>query len=100
MQNFLDIDQIEASELRAILDQASQMKLARSGLTRGSLDAKQSLEGHMVALIFEKPSTRTRISFAVGVQQMGGNSMVISGNEMHLGHGETISDTALSLIHI
>ena len=94
MQNFLDIDQIEASELRAILDQASQMKLARSGLTRGSLDAKQSLEGHMVALIFEKPSTRTRISFAVGVQQMGGNSMVISGNEMHLGHGETISDTA------
>ena len=48
----------------------------------------------MVALIFEKPSTRTRISFAVGVQQMGGNSMVISGNEMHLGHGETISDTA------
>ena len=40
MQNFLDIDQIEASELRAILDQASQMKLARSGLTRGSLDAK------------------------------------------------------------
>ena len=94
MQNFLDIDQIEASELRAILDQASQMKLARSGLTRGSLDAKQSLEGHMVALIFEKPSTRTRISFAVGVQQMGGNSMVISGSEMHLGHGETISDTA------
>jgi ornithine carbamoyltransferase len=48
----------------------------------------------MVALIFEKPSTRTRISFAVGVQQMGGNSMVISGSEMHLGHGETISDTA------
>ena len=94
MQNFLDIDQIEASELRAILDQASQMKLARSGLTRGSLDAKQSLEGHMVALIFEKPSTRTRISFAVGVQQMGGNSMVISGSEMHLGYGETISDTA------
>ena len=94
MQNFLDIDQIEASELRAILDQASQMKLARSGLTRGSLDAKQSLEGHMVALIFEKPSTRTRISFAVGVQQMGGNSMVISGSEMHLGYGETIADTA------
>ena len=94
MQNFLDIDQIEASELRAILDDANQIKKARSGLTRGAPDAKQSLEGHMVALIFEKPSTRTRISFVVGVQQMGGNSMVISGNEMHLGHGETISDTA------
>ena len=94
MQNFLDIDQIEASELRAILDQASATKKARAGLKRGVLDVEKVLEGHMVALIFEKPSTRTRISFAVGVQQMGGESMVISGSEMHLGHGETIADTA------
>ena len=71
MQNFLDIDQIEASELRAILDQASHTKKARAGLKRGALDVEKVLEGHMVALIFEKPSTRTRISFAVGVQQMG-----------------------------
>jgi ornithine carbamoyltransferase len=94
MQNFLDIDQIEASELRAILDQASHTKKARAGLTRGALDFEEVLKGHMVALIFEKPSTRTRISFAVGVQQMGGKSMIISGNEMHLGHGEAIADTA------
>lgn len=94
MQNFLDIDQIEASELRAILEQASHTKKARAGYTRGALDVEKALEGHMVALIFEKPSTRTRISFAVGVQQMGGNSMVISGREMHLSHGETIADTA------
>ena len=48
----------------------------------------------MVALIFEKPSTRTRVSFDVGVRQMGGETMVLSGREMQLGHGETIADTA------
>ncbi|PJN95629.1 ornithine carbamoyltransferase, partial [Amaricoccus sp. HAR-UPW-R2A-40] len=48
----------------------------------------------MVALIFEKPSTRTRVSFDVGVRQMGGQSLVLSGAEMQLGHGETIADTA------
>ena len=48
----------------------------------------------MVALIFEKPSTRTRISFDVGVRQMGGQTMVLSGSDMQLGHGETIADTA------
>jgi hypothetical protein len=48
----------------------------------------------MVALIFEKPSTRTRVSFDVGVRQMGGQTMVLSGTEMQLGHGETIADTA------
>jgi ornithine carbamoyltransferase len=48
----------------------------------------------MVALIFEKPSTRTRVSFDVGVRQMGGQTMVLSGTDMQLGHGETIADTA------
>ena len=48
----------------------------------------------MVALIFEKPSTRTRVSFDVGVRQMGGETMVLSGGDMQLGHGETIADTA------
>ena len=49
----------------------------------------------MVALIFEKPSTRTRVSsFDVGVRQLGGETMVLSGKEMQLGHGETIADTA------
>ena len=48
----------------------------------------------MVALVFEKPSTRTRVSFDVGVRQMGGETLVLSGAEMQLGHGETIADTA------
>ena len=57
-------------------------------------DDERALDGRMVALIFEKPSTRTRVSFDVGVRQMGGQSMVLSGNDMQLGHGETIADTA------
>lgn len=77
-----------------MLDQAAVMKTARSGLPKGTPDEDQPLAGHMVALIFEKPSTRTRVSFDVGVRQMGGQTMVLSGSDMQLGHGETIADTA------
>ncbi|MBZ0124286.1 MAG: ornithine carbamoyltransferase, partial [Roseovarius sp.] len=64
------------------------------GRARGAPDDDQPLAGRMVALIFEKPSTRTRVSFDVGVRQMGGQTMLLSGAEMQLGHGETIADTA------
>ncbi len=94
MTHFLDIHKTDPTELRAILDQAATMKAARAGRPRGVLDEDQPLSGHMVALIFEKPSTRTRVSFDVGVRQMGGQTMVLSGNDMQLGHGETIADTA------
>ena len=77
-----------------MIDQAAAMKQARAGRAKGAADDAQPLAGHMVALIFEKPSTRTRVSFDVGVRQMGGQSMVLSGSEMQLGHGETIADTA------
>ena len=70
------------------------MKAARAGRPRGAPDAEQPLAGRMVALVFEKPSTRTRVSFDVGVRQMGGETLVLSGAEMQLGHGETIADTA------
>jgi len=94
MTHFLDIHKTEPAELRAIIDQARQMKDARNGHPRGTPDAEQPLAGRMVALIFEKPSTRTRVSFDVGVRQMGGQTMVLSGADMQLGHGETIADTA------
>lgn len=94
MNDFLDINKIPADDLRAILDQAHAMKAARQGRLRGTPDDEQPLAGHMVALIFEKPSTRTRISFDVGVRQMGGETMVLSGADMQLGHGETVADTA------
>ena len=94
MTHFLDIHKTDAADLRAILDQAHAMKSARAGRPRGTPDDDQPLAGRMVALIFEKPSTRTRVSFDMGVRQMGGQTMVLSGSDMQLGHGETIADTA------
>jgi ornithine carbamoyltransferase len=94
MNHFLDLHATPAAELRGMLAQAAAMKAARDGLPRGAADAERPLDGRLVALIFEKPSTRTRVSFDVGVRQMGGEAIVLSGAEMQLGHGETIADTA------
>ena len=94
MHHFLDIHTTDKPALRQIIDQSLAMKQARAGRPRGAPDDEQPLAGHMVALIFEKPSTRTRVSFDVGVRQMGGQTMVLSGSDMQLGHGETIADTA------
>lgn len=94
MPHFLDIHTTAAGDLRAMLDAAQAMKAARDGRPKGAPDDDQPLAGRMVALIFEKPSTRTRVSFDVGIRQMGGQTMVLSGREMQLGHGETIADTA------
>ncbi|MDO6483183.1 ornithine carbamoyltransferase [Shimia thalassica] len=94
MNHFLDIHKTDAADLRGIIDSAKAVKNARNGKPKGALDADLPLKDHMVALIFEKPSTRTRVSFDVGVRQMGGQTMVLSGKEMQLGHGETIADTA------
>ena len=94
MTHFLDIHKPPAADLRAIIECARAMKKARQGRPRGAPDDVQPLAGRMVALIFEKPSTRTRVSFDVGVRQMGGQTMVLSGADMQLGHGETIADTA------
>ncbi|SIT03883.1 ornithine carbamoyltransferase [Paracoccus saliphilus] len=94
MKHFLDIHATSKDELRSIIDQAHAMKTARNGRPKGTPDDELPLAGRMVALIFEKPSTRTRVSFDVGVRQMGGQTMVLSGSEMQLGHGETIADTA------
>ena len=94
MNHFLDIDSTPQNDLRGIIDNAIAIKNARAGKPQGALDADQPLKDHMVALIFEKPSTRTRVSFNVGVRQLGGQSMVLSGTDMQLGHGETIADTA------
>ncbi|MDO6726068.1 MAG: ornithine carbamoyltransferase [Cognatishimia sp.] len=94
MKHFLDIHKTDQTELRGIIESAKTMKESRKGLSRGTPDVEQPLKNQMVALIFEKPSTRTRVSFDVGVRQMGGQTMVLSGKEMQLGHGETIADTA------
>ncbi|MEM1276706.1 MAG: ornithine carbamoyltransferase [Pseudomonadota bacterium] len=94
MKHFLDLDQVPAAELRAILEDSLALKSARAGQSKLTPDADQPFANKIVAMIFTKPSTRTRISFDVGIRQMGGETMVLSGQEMQLGHGETIADTA------
>ena len=94
MRHFLDIDKTDQDDLKAIIANGRRMKDARGDVPKATPDAEQPLSNRMVALIFEKPSTRTRVSFDVGVRQMGGEAMVLSGKEMQLGHGESIADTA------
>ena len=87
-KHFLDLDELDGATLRAILDSAVEMR-------RGGRDgAGGPLAGKSVALIFEKPSTRTRVSFEVGVRQLGGHAVALSAREMQLGRGETVADTA------
>ena len=90
MRHFLDIKDFDAKTLQAILDDARALKTAlRSGGTH-----PQPLAGKSVAMIFEKPSTRTRVSFEVGISQLGGSPIILSDGNMQLGRGETIEDTA------
>lgn len=94
MRHFLDIDTTAPEDLRGMIEHARGMKRVRAGKPKGEPHDDRPLDGRMVALIFEKPSTRTRISFDVGVRQLGGQTMVLSGAEMQLGHGESVADTA------
>ena len=94
MPDFLDIHTTSPEDLRAILDSAHAMKSARVGRPKGTRDGVLAFSDRVVALIFEKPSTRTRVSFDVGIRQLGGESMVLSGADMQMSQGETIADTA------
>ncbi len=94
MNHFLDIHKTDKDDLRSIIDAAKAIKDKRNGRPRAAPDDDLPLKDRMVALIFEKPSTRTRVSFDIGARQMGGQTMVLSGADMQLGHGETIADTA------
>lgn len=87
--HFLDLADIDANELRSMIEQAktTKKKLAAGG-------THKPLEGKTLAMIFEKPSTRTRVSFDVGMRQLGGETLVLSGQEMQLGSSETMADTA------
>ena len=93
-RHFIDLWQLDSSELRAILDQAHAMKRARQGWPKGRVDADAPLEGHTMAMIFEKNSTRTRFSFEAAMRQLGGDSIIATASDMQLGRGETVEDTA------
>jgi ornithine carbamoyltransferase len=94
MPHFLDLAGAKAAGLRLILDEAHRRKAARIGIPRGTPDADAPLAGHTLAMIFEKPSTRTRFSFDMAMRQLGGTSIVTSAGDMQLGRGETVEDTA------
>ena len=94
VKHFLSLSDIAANELRAILDETHRIKKARAGLAKGQVDADAPLNGHTLALIFEKSSTRTRFSFDMAMRQLGGTSITATSNDMQLGRGETIEDTA------
>ncbi|MGD9501927.1 MAG: ornithine carbamoyltransferase [Methyloceanibacter sp.] len=91
-RHFLDIDALDAKTLRAIIDWAAAMK--RKGRVPKALKVKP---GAVLAMIFEKPSTRTRVSFEVAMHQLGGSSVVLDPQDMQLGRGETLGDTARAL---
>lgn len=93
-RHFLDLDRLEAPTLRGILDAAAATKRARAGRPRGEPDAGQALKGRLLAMIFDKPSTRTRVSFDVAMRQLGGSTIVLNSDDMQLGRGETVADTA------
>ena len=81
-----------ADELRRMLD--ARRARSRASARKGVRPRYRPLEGKMLAMIFEKPSTRTRVSFDVGMRQLGGETIMLTGTEMQLGRGETIADTA------
>ena len=93
-KHFLDISDFDAATLNGILSRARAMKDARRGLPKGLLEKDEPLKGRMLALIFERPSTRTRVSFEVGMRQLGGQTLVLTAADMQLGRGETVADTA------
>ncbi|MGF7158648.1 ornithine carbamoyltransferase [Rhodoligotrophos appendicifer] len=90
----MDIQDFKADTLRQLLSHSRAMKQARNGSSQGVVEPNRPLDGRVLAMIFEKPSTRTRVSFDVAMRQLGGSTLVLSANDMQLGRGETISDTA------
>ena len=88
-RHFTDLASVAAEDLRAILDDAGQRK---SRLKAGDRD--RPFDGKVLAMIFDKPSTRTRVSFDVAMRQLGGETIMLTGTEMQLGRSETIADTA------
>jgi ornithine carbamoyltransferase len=90
VRHFLDLTDFDSATLRQILDGAKHIKANRAG----ALDGVGPLAGKVLALVFEQPSTRTRVSFDVGMRELGGQTLMLTGAEMQLGRGETIADTA------
>ena len=95
MKNFINISDISKKDLRLILENAKARKRKRININKNDVDADTPLNGKILVMIFEKPSTRTRISFDVAVKQLGGKSLTLNPDEIHYGNGnESLDDTA------
>lgn len=94
MAHFLDLSDAGADAIAAMLNDAIDRKAARKGLPKAAPDADAPLAGHVLALVFEKNSTRTRVSFDIAMRQLGGSVLLLDSASSQLGRGETIADTA------
>jgi len=94
IRHFLDLADAGGNALAAMLDEAMTRKQARTGWPKGKADADAPLAGRTLAMIFEKNSTRTRVSFDMAMRQLGGTTIVMDAGSMQLGRGETVADTA------
>ncbi len=84
-RHFIDLDRLSGEEVRALLDEARRRKDARIGQPKGAADFDRPLDGHVLAMIFQKNSTRTRVSFDVGMRQLGGAALVLNAGETQMG---------------
>ena len=93
-RHFLNLADAGSAAVSAMLADAQTRKQARAAWPKGRVDADAPLSGHVLAMIFEKNSTRTRVSFDMAMRQLGGSAIVMESGGMQLGRGETIADTA------
>ena len=98
-RHFLELDAVPAADLRRIVDEGLRRKAARAGVGKGAADSvvpglDAPLAGRVLAMVFEKPSTRTRVSFEMAIRQLGGDATVLNAGDLQLGRGETVADTA------
>ncbi|MEP2988734.1 MAG: ornithine carbamoyltransferase [Parasphingorhabdus sp.] len=93
-RHFLNLSDAGGDAIAAMIADAIDRKAVRENFPKGKHDPDAPLEDHILAMIFEKSSTRTRVSFDVGIRQLGGSSIVMDSGSMQLGRGETVADTA------
>ncbi len=94
MRHFLNLSDAGGDAVAAMIADAIDRKTARQGWPKGKPDADAPLADHVLAMVFEKNSTRTRASFDIAIRQLGGSAMVMDAGSMQLGRGETVADTA------
>jgi ornithine carbamoyltransferase len=94
LRHFLDLSDAGGDAIAAMINDAQDRKAARKDWPKGRPDADAPLNGRVLAMIFEKNSTRTRVSFDIAIRQLGGTSLVLDAATTQLGRGETVADTA------